>query len=354
MSPKQQLGAVLACLLAGCSAAAAPPTTSPPTVVPVTTTTPTTTTTIPPPTTTLALPRSPINGLPLENPAMAERRVLAVKIDNHCFARPQSGPQTADAVIELPVEGNFTRLIALFHDADSTYVGPIRSGRPADGEILRHLGATFAISGGQPWILDRIINAGVRMLGEGTGMFRTGRYAPHNLYGDTEVLRAEADRRQYPDQPPQQLFTFGEIRDGELADTIQLDWDTNNSVTWTFNGLAYLRSVSQGGGCADQGPHMWADGKGGSGQMAADTLVVLFADKYTAGAPAGGTAVPAMDTIGEGRAVVFAGGTVAEGTWARETITDTFRLTRAGATLEVPPGRLWISIFPNGRDLTWE
>lgn len=354
MPPKPRLSALLTCLLAACSTVAAPSVTEPLTATVTVPTTTTTTVTLPPTTSTIPLPRSPINGLPVEDQARLNRRVLAIKIDNHCFARPQSGPQAADAVIELPVEGNFTRFIALFHDADSGYVGPIRSGRPADGEILRHLGATFAISGGQPWVLDRIINAGVRMLGEGTGMFRVRRAAPHNLYGNTEALRAEADRRQYSNDPPQQLFQFGKMGDGELASTIQFDWDTNNSVTWSFNGLAYLRTVSQGGGCADQGPHMWADDQGGSGQIAADTLVVLYADEYTAIAPAGATSVPAMDTIGEGRALVFAAGMVAEGNWSRETITDPFRLTHAGRALQVPPGRLWISLLPNGRNLSWE
>ena len=50
-----------------------------------------------------------------------------MKIDNHWDARPQSGIQEADAVYELPVESGLTRFIALFHQSDSAYLGPMRS-----------------------------------------------------------------------------------------------------------------------------------------------------------------------------------------------------------------------------------
>ena len=64
----------------------------------------TTTTTIAATTTTTAVetttsiddrPRSPINGLPVDDPALLDRRVIAVKVDNHPNARPQSGIQNA-------------------------------------------------------------------------------------------------------------------------------------------------------------------------------------------------------------------------------------------------------------------
>jgi hypothetical protein len=105
-----------------------------------TTTTPTTTTSTTRPTTTATEattttetapgPASPLNGLPAEDPTLLDRGVMAVKIDNHWNARPQSGLQEADAVYELVVEAGLTRFIALFHDNDSDYLGPMRSGRP--------------------------------------------------------------------------------------------------------------------------------------------------------------------------------------------------------------------------------
>ncbi len=103
-------------ILAACGGTSADETTTTTTTVPTTTTTTsatTTTTEAPTTTTTEELgPVSPLNGLPAEDPTLLERGVLAVKIDNHWKARPQSGLQTADAIYELPVEG-VTRFIAL-------------------------------------------------------------------------------------------------------------------------------------------------------------------------------------------------------------------------------------------------
>lgn len=308
-------------------------------------------------TTTLAPPAlAPLNGLPVEDEETLERRVIAVKVDNHCDARPQSGLQEAEAIFELPVEGAFTRFIALFHHTDSAHVGPIRSGRPTDSTLLRPLGATFAISGGQPWVLNRIASDGVRMLGEGEGTFRIGnRRSPHNLYGDTSALREEADRRGYPDLPPADLFEWGEFSGTERATSITVPWHSNNVITWEWERGRYQRSVDAFDGCEQHGDHEWVDEDGDTGQVAADTLVFLFGWRYIANPPGQGSAVPAVDLTGEGRMVVFAEGRVIEGTWARDAITDTFvHQTESGDPLTVPAGVAWISIFPSARDIDWE
>ena len=88
--------------------------------------------------------------------------------------------------------------------------------------------------------------------------------------------------------------------------------------------------------------------------MKAEVLVILFADQYSA-CPSGGqdgSCVPSMDTVGSGRAIVVHNGGLAEGTWERDDALDPFTLTKAdGETLFVPAGKLWISVFPNGRDV---
>jgi len=76
------------------------------TTEPTTTTSTTTTSTLPQTTTTIdTRETSAINGLPVDDPVLLDRRVLAVKIDNHPRANPQSGIDQADMVIELRVEG---------------------------------------------------------------------------------------------------------------------------------------------------------------------------------------------------------------------------------------------------------
>jgi hypothetical protein len=289
--------------------------------------------------------------LPVDDPDLLDRGVLAVKIDNHRNARPQSGIQEADAVYELLVEAGLTRFITLFHDNDSEYLGPMRSGRPTDPTLLKALGATFAISGAQDWVINRIRGSGVPVIGEvSPATFRiSSRRAPHNLYVDTTRLREYADERGYENRPPADVFLWGEFEADGPAERISLHFSPETTVEWDWDGERYLRSIN---GVDSE----WLSREGQTGRITADTLVVLFARRYTSSPPTGssGSSVPAMETVGSGTALVFAGGGVAEGTWERDSIDALFELTGPdGEALVVPAGVPWISIFPDGRTVTW-
>jgi hypothetical protein len=341
--------AIVACaLLAACSSGTTATTTTTTTEATTTTTTTEATTTTTEPTTTTTEPVivAPLNGLSVDDPASIDRRVLAVKIDNHPAARPESGIQDADAVIELPVEG-ITRFMALFNVNDSSYVGPIRSARPTDPTLVKPLGGSFMISGAQPWVLDIIRNDDVPFLVDPRpGMFRiSSRSAPHNLYGDTTVLRQDADDHGFADDPPPNLFEWGPLQPDGTSNKITLYWSPR--TVWTWDGERYTRT-------SDGVPHEWVTEDGTTGQISADTLVVMFAHRYTAYPPSTGTPVPAMRTVGSGKVVVFHGGEYEEGTWSRDSIDETIQLHRSdGSVLTVPPGIPWISIFPDTLNIEW-
>jgi hypothetical protein len=326
-------------------------------------------------TTTTTLPPSPLNGMGVEDAAALDRRVVAIKIDNHWDARPQSGIEQADAVYELLVEGGLTRFIALFHHSDTEYLGPVRSGRPTDPTLIKFLGAPLQISGAQPWVSSLIVGKGVNLLGDnGTTTFRiSSRRAPHNLYGSTLLMREEADRRGYPDDPPAMpMFDFGDPTPATgTATEIDLDWSDQPVVRWEWTGSEYVRFNGTT-------PHNYLtlpseeDDQGDAGssetttadtepevlehQIAIDNLVVITAHKYWASSASGaGSAVPALDTVGSGDAYVFYDGKVVEGQWARDTIDERFELTLDdGTPITIPAGRLWIAVFPNNRPVTWE
>ena len=82
---------------------------------------------------------SPFTGLELSPELWLKRprRVIAFKVDNNLNARPQSGLQEADTVMEILVEGGMTRFLAFYMDKTSSYVGPIRSARPTDPNLVR-------------------------------------------------------------------------------------------------------------------------------------------------------------------------------------------------------------------------
>lgn len=347
------------------------PVDTPETTAAPTDTTQTTTTTT---TTTTTLPPSPLNGVGVEDSAALDRRVVAVKVDNHWNARPQSGIEQADAVYELLVEGGLTRFIALFHHSDTELVGPIRSGRPTDPTLVKYLGAPLQISGAQPWVSSLIAGYGVKLLGDnGNTTFRIGtRRAPHNLYGSTLAMRNVADQRGYADEPPAEpIFDFGDPTPGQAgADEVILDWSDRPEVRWEWTGSEYLRFNGSTPHNYLAPPSDEEDDEEGEEtestettqpevlepQIAADTLVVLTAPKYWASSSSGaGSAVPALDTVGSGTAYVFFEGNVVEGTWERASADERFELALSdGAPIVVPAGRLWISIFPSNQSVTWQ
>jgi hypothetical protein len=297
---------------------------------------------------------SPLNGMAVADEDSINRRVMAVKVDNHWEARPQSGIEDADAVYELLVEAGLTRFIALFLQSDTDYLGPMRSGRPTDPTLVAPLGATLTISGAQGWVQSLIRSLDVHLIGEEPpAAFRVShRVATHNLYADTTLLREVADRRGYPDEPPTSFFDFGPLKGTEPALAITFDWsDDMEDVTWHFDGTGYLRF-------AGTKPHTTWPNKDDTTTVetvTADTIVVLFADTYSKCPPSGdGSCVPAMDTVGSGDALVFSNGAVARGSWSRSSVAKMFQLTTpSGDSLQVPAGKLWVAVFPNGRDVTW-
>src|SRR5690242_21272732 len=94
--------------------------------------------------------RSPFTG----EPVTSLNRVLAVKIDNIVNARPQTGLTRADIVYVLPVEGGLSRFLAVYSAHFPKVVGPVRSARDDDLQVLRQFGRpAFAYSGAQPHLL---------------------------------------------------------------------------------------------------------------------------------------------------------------------------------------------------------
>jgi hypothetical protein len=139
--------------------------------------------------------RSPFTGEPV--PSLS--RVLAVKIDNIVYARPQTGLAHADIVYVLPVEGGLSRFLAIFSSDYPPVIGPVRSAREDDLELLRQFGRpAFAYSGATATLLP-YIHRTARIVdlydGIARGYFRhNSRIAPYNLYAHTRQLIRDAPR----------------------------------------------------------------------------------------------------------------------------------------------------------------
>jgi hypothetical protein len=296
-------------------------------------TVPSTTTTAPPVTVPPTLPPGgwldpapfvPLAGVDgvaaLTNVATAGLRDLpavAVKIDNHPKARPQWGLASADVVFEENVE-SLTRFIAVFHSRLPAAVGPIRSARTGDLDVLAAMNRPVLVwSGGNPGVTDavrrhadvgRLVN--INAFDQGRCFARVGqRRAPHNLVSDLGCARSAAPSAG----PARPLWAFDDayVPTGLATPTFDVAMD-GVRVTWTWDPATgtYLRS--QNGS-----PHVDADGI----RIAATNVVV--ATVVYVGSPVDARS-PEAQTVGWGYVTVHRDGIATAGYWGRVSATDPF------------------------------
>ena len=319
------------------------PTTAAPTttLAPTTTAAPTTTLA---PTTTVPPTIMQLTGLPASDPLHVLRRALVVKIDNHPEARPQFGLNAADIVFEENVEG-LTRFAAVFHSTDADQVGPIRSGRTQDVDLLGGLNRPlFAWSGGNEGTkaalrASDLIDVGPYAV-EGSVYFRDRRgneSLEHTLYSSTTRLWSQAPEGFSP--PPAQFEYRGaaERALGEPSTGLDVAMD-GVDVRWLWDDTSRLYLRFQGGR-----EHFDAL----LGQLSAANVVVLEV-RYQP-SPADEKS-PEAQTVGSGAAWVVSDGTLRRGSWERADRRSPFTLIDSeGRTIRLTPGRTWVELARVGR-----
>jgi hypothetical protein len=273
----------------------------------------------------------------LQNPA------LSVKIDNHEAARPQLALERADIVFEELVEGGLTRYVAVWHSDVPDLVGPVRSIRPMDPDIVAPFGGLVAYSGGQQKFVDMMEATDVVNVvnTDDTGFFTRSddRDAPHDV-----ILEAAALVEQKATVPPpfQQFAYSATVQgssaavDGTPVSAINSSFSTARWPGWTWDaaGAAYLRSQ-------EGAPDLDATGA----QLRATNVLVLrvaIDNTYTD--------VPKTTMIGSGEAWVSAGGKSVHAVWSKADQAAPIRLVDDfGVTIRLAAGNTWIELVPSDR-----
>ena len=298
---------------------------------------------------------SPVNGLRMPSDAN-NLIVIGIKNDNNVNARPQSGPQDADAVFEVLVEGGMTRFINLFYESDTSYHGPIRSARPTDPTVLRPLGGVLVASGATGGLIPEIIDIGVPVITDRRPEFFriSSRKAPHNLYADTYKLKNLAISNGFKkfDNPPA-LFPWGIPNYSKWTSNsyIKLKFSSQTTTIWTWTGNTYLRTYYDAyRGSSSDVPHNWINSSGNSSQINADTIISLFCEPYMHPLQ-----LPSVKTVGQGRAIIMHNGKMLDAFWKRGSNLDPFHIVdQNGNTMYIPPGKPWISLVPNNFSPTFD
>ncbi|MEU0673719.1 DUF3048 domain-containing protein [Streptomyces sp. NPDC006172] len=262
--------------------------------------------------------------------------LLAVKIDNVRAARPQTGLDAADIVYVEPVEGGLSRLMAVYATKLPKAVGPVRSARESDLELLRQFDRpVLAFSGAQRKLLPLIGDAPLRAVTPDAAPDAYYRgadgQAPHNLYVRPGRLLPEAPGAAALTNG----FRFGAAPAGGTPRTSRTVRYPAARFTFEWSPERRRWLVSTDGRATTT-----ADGR-----RAAPATVVVQYMKVRASAyhDSLGNHTPYPETVGAGRAEVLRDGRSYEVRWKRPTAEAGTRFTtNDGRPVAFAPGQVWV------------
>ena len=305
----------------------------------------------------------PLNGLPVEDPALLDRVAVAVQVENHPLARPARNLSNADLVIEAPVEGDTTRFSALYlcRTTDGL-TGPIRSARYYEIDLWQDLGVLPVGFGASTGALNRFSAAGMPYVNGITGAWpwfeRYGtRPAPHNLYGDLEALRAAIGGGGAIDRlvakvgdlrPPFTFDVAATIPAGRPIQAIAIRTNAYWRFGWTWSATAGTWSRQDAGKAV-------IDEVTGQPVTASHVVVQRVVSEVVVGDPdPGGNSRRYQHLVGEGDGTLYTDGQAVALHWSRPTAADRTEWTYAdsGAPVVLKPGVVWWEIIAIGASLT--
>lgn len=291
-------------------------------------------------------PKATLTGLPADE-SLSSTPAVVIKISNNDDRSLTAliGLDRADVVIEERIEDRATRFAAIFHSDLPELVGPVRSARTSDVDLMRNLGSPILVFSG----------ANLAVLGEIRDLSRDGEVVP--------VVNDDSETYHYRDtdySAPDNLFTDPTLVSIDFAEAAgaalpvlsfrNADSDTRSaSIDGTgvtiegrdivsfvhHDGLGYVR-------VQDGAIHVTRDGV----PLTVTNVVVMQVEYVTNADDA--QSVDAA-TIGSGVASVLIDGRRWEGTWARVSAEEPYSfLDRNGIDVLLEPGTTWLTLVPQG------
>ena len=295
---------------------------------------------------------SPLTGLAVD-PADAERPITGVIIENQTDARPQSGLQDAGVVYEALAEGGITRFEAFYLDKRPASLGPVRSVRTYFVDWALEYNAPLAHAGGNADALDEITPLGMKDMNAlsfaASSFFRINtRYAPHNLYTTSDLLDALVKRLGFA--TPVTFSPSPRKADAPSASpdhpTIHIDYSYNGyQVDYKYDAATndYARFLAGA-------PHVDVNT---NAQIHVKNIVVEYMPT-SYGTTRIGEQTVIMQTVGQGKAIVFRDGTAVVGTWSKASHAGrTLLKDSTGAEIPLDAGNTWYSIVPTGNNVSY-
>ena len=298
---------------------------------------------------------SPINGLLFtknEISKLKEKRPVAVMINNHQEARPQSGLNSADVVFEALAEGGITRFLSIFWGETPKKVGPIRSSRQYYLEWLSPYDPLYIYDGcadtDNPktdacgniyaYNIKKIATIGAWRWNDGV------RYAPHNEYSSLFSAWEYAETKKWDSFPEIEAWKFK--KDAKLEDR-----GTKSKVKITFHERLNNGGMYDTVWTYDSKKNIYLKETGGKIHVDQETNTQVYTKNlilqeviYTPAYDDKGRII--LTTIDEGKATYFIDGKITTGKWKKTSRTDrTTYYDSGGNEMVFNRGRVWISVI---------
>ncbi len=278
-------------------------------------------------------------GEEVEAEGDGQMRPLAVIIENHPDARPQSGLEDACIVHEVVAEGGITRFLAVYLHKKSDSIGPVRSVRDYFAEMTKGYEAIISHCGGSPAGYQAIKDLKLDDLDEfaNQGAYRRSskRRRPHNLYTSTAELRLQAKVRKFDDVADFIPFDFKDdasFEERPLEMVAKINFSSPKFLVeyeYDRTSNSFLRNM-------DGKPHR---DLGSGKQLKVKNILIQV------------TSIKVVDEVGRvkvtstGRGLAYAllDGKVIEGKWVRNSLSDMIEFFDLnGERVELNRGQIWI------------
>jgi len=287
---------------------------------------------------------APLTGLPLADSSIAGRPALVTKVDNTAKGRPQAALSQADLVYVTQIEGGLTRLVAVFHSATPSGIGPVRSGRTTDIAVFSSFNEPiFSWSGAnsvQRALIRRydIVDLGANSRSE---YYRASdRPGSYDLMVDPSVLWDVAESLERGGTPPAH-FEYRDEATGlpasaQPASSFRIDYPSA-AMEYAWNGTGWART--QNGD-----PHL----DDNEVLLAPENVVIAEVRMVETGTiDSAGSAVIEQQFIGSGRGWVFTDGQYVRVVWTKPSLNSVATWTTPdGVPVPLTPGQTWIELAP--------
>jgi hypothetical protein len=305
---------------------------------------------------------NPLTGQVVQNGDRLKRRPIIIKVTLY----PRNNrPQWADIIYEHYTEGGLSRFSALYYGQEAEIVGPIRSARFVDIQLVRMYGAIFAYGSADYRVLEQIDSSefadrAVREFPAGCPpLCRLDPTGQNHLVTDTNALQAFYVGRGIDLSTPNlegMVFETLPPANGEAGKQITITYSEDNFHEWLYipENSTYRRSQENGEESGRVIP--LTDRTTGDPIETANVVLLMVPHDLYAQTPE----IIDIQLYGEGKGLALRDGAAYEVQWIRPYPQGVLYLVFPdGTTYPFKPGSTWFELvgtssqIEQSEDLIW-